>query len=219
MDTTNFRLLRNTLPSLCWVMGVLQFETFGVPYSLVYSLELFASHQLRNQSDTIRDSYYTMAPTQDDEIPDLHQYSDLIDTDTFEQILEMDEDEDDRDFSRGIVYGFFEQAESTFHNMDKAFAEKNFDDLSSLGHFLKGSSATLGLTKVKDACEKIQHCKEELPDGDSEKDKAIDGIEKTLKEGKSDYEEVASILKRFFGDTGESEKEKDKKEPESPESD
>jgi len=29
--------------------------------------------------------------------------------------------------------------------------------LSELGHFLKGSSATLGLTKVKDSCEKIQH--------------------------------------------------------------
>ena len=27
----------------------------------------------------------------------------------------------------------------------------------SLGHFLKGSSATPGLTKVKDSCEKIQH--------------------------------------------------------------
>lgn len=58
---------------------------------------------------------------QDDGVPDLHDYADLIDTDTFEQILEMDdEDEDDRDFSKGIVYGFFEQAESTFENMDKA---------------------------------------------------------------------------------------------------
>ena len=30
----------------------------------------------------------------------------------------MDEDEDDRDFSRGIVYGFFDQADSTFVKMD-----------------------------------------------------------------------------------------------------
>lgn len=103
--------------------------------------------------------------------------------------------------------------------------EKNFDDLSSLGHFLKGSSATLGLTKVKDACEKIQHCKDDLPkdDADKEKTKAIEGIEKTLKEVKSDYEEVATILRRFFGETVESEKDKkdkkDKEEPESQESD
>jgi osomolarity two-component system phosphorelay intermediate protein YPD1 len=57
---------------------------------------------------------------QDDDIADLHEYADLIDNDTFDQILEMDDDEDDRDFSKGIVYGFFEQAESTFENMDKA---------------------------------------------------------------------------------------------------
>lgn len=37
---------------------------------------------------------------------------------TFEQILEMDDDEDDREFSKGIVYGFFEQAETTFKQME-----------------------------------------------------------------------------------------------------
>lgn len=37
---------------------------------------------------------------------------------TFEQILEMDDDEDDREFSRSIVFGFFEQAENTFKSMD-----------------------------------------------------------------------------------------------------
>ncbi len=40
-----------------------------------------------------------------------------IDPTTFEQILEMDDDEDDREFSKSIVYGFFEQAESTFDKM------------------------------------------------------------------------------------------------------
>jgi osomolarity two-component system phosphorelay intermediate protein YPD1 len=38
---------------------------------------------------------------------------------TFEQILEMDDD-DDRDFSKSIVFGFFEQAEQTFTKMDDA---------------------------------------------------------------------------------------------------
>lgn len=37
---------------------------------------------------------------------------------TFEQILEMDDDEEERDFSKSIVFGFFEQAENTFKNMD-----------------------------------------------------------------------------------------------------
>ena len=50
-------------------------------------------------------------------LPDL---GDAIDTVTFGQILEMDESEDDRDFSSSIVFGFFEQAEETFTKMDEA---------------------------------------------------------------------------------------------------
>jgi len=32
----------------------------------------------------------------------------------------MDDDEDDREFSRSIVFSFFEQAEQTFKKMDDA---------------------------------------------------------------------------------------------------
>jgi hypothetical protein len=44
--------------------------------------------------------------------------SGLIDTLTFQQILEMDDDDDDV-FSRQIVNEFFEQAEQTFEKMDQ----------------------------------------------------------------------------------------------------
>ena len=44
---------------------------------------------------------------------------DTIDPATFEQILEMDEDEVDREFSKSIVFDFFGQADSTFAKMDK----------------------------------------------------------------------------------------------------
>ena len=44
--------------------------------------------------------------------------ADSIDQATFEQILEMDDDEDEREFSKSIVYDFFTQAESTFGKMD-----------------------------------------------------------------------------------------------------
>lgn len=50
---------------------------------------------------------------------DLSHHSDLIDTATFDQILEMDDD-DQKEFSRSIVYDFFTQAESTFEKMDGA---------------------------------------------------------------------------------------------------
>jgi osomolarity two-component system, phosphorelay intermediate protein YPD1 len=52
--------------------------------------------------------------------PDLQDYQDKLDYATFEQILEMDDDEEERDFSKGIVFGFFEQAEATFEKMEKA---------------------------------------------------------------------------------------------------
>ena len=44
---------------------------------------------------------------------------DQIDPATFEQILEMDEDEVEREFSKSIVYDSFGQADQTFKKMDK----------------------------------------------------------------------------------------------------
>lgn len=44
---------------------------------------------------------------------------DLIDMNTFEQLLDMD-DEDDHEFSYSIVLNYFEQAETTFDHMEEA---------------------------------------------------------------------------------------------------
>lgn len=66
------------------------------------------------------------------------EFGDMVDSATFEQvryisstetgvrlkadlclqILEMDDDEEEREFSRSIVYDFFTQAEGTFTKMD-----------------------------------------------------------------------------------------------------
>lgn len=133
-------------------------------------------------------------------LPDL---GDSIDALTFEQILEMDDDEDDREFSRSIVFGFFEQAEQTFVKMDDALKQKNLEELSSLGHFLKGSSATLGLTKVKDSCEKIQHYGQKKDDAgtadEPDEEKCLSRIGVTLKAVRDEYAEVKAVLKKFYG--------------------
>jgi len=133
-------------------------------------------------------------------LPDLGPSIDAV---TFEQILEMDDDEDDREFSRSIVFGFFEQAESTFVKMEDALERKDLDELSSLGHFLKGSSATLGLTKVKDSCEKIQHYGQKKDDAgttdEPDVQKCLTRIETTLKAVREEYDEVKVVLKRFYG--------------------
>ena len=44
-------------------------------------------------------------------------FGDNVDNATFEQILDMDED-DEKDFSKSIVFGFLEQAKETFSKME-----------------------------------------------------------------------------------------------------
>jgi len=68
----------------------------------------------------------------------------------------MDE-EDDHEFSISIMQNYFEQAVAKFEEMDTALVEKDLASLSSLGHFLKGSSAALGIQKVQHSCERMQH--------------------------------------------------------------
>jgi len=135
--------------------------------------------------------------------PSLPDCGDAIDASTFEQILEMDDD-DEKEFSRGIVFGFFEQADNTFVSMQKAIDDKNLAELSSLGHFLKGSSATLGLTKVKDGCEKVQNYgARRTATGEDEfdsEDKYLKKIKDLLPVIKSDYEDAQKRLKAFYGD-------------------
>ncbi|CAF9916122.1 MAG: hypothetical protein HETSPECPRED_002767 [Heterodermia speciosa] len=134
----------------------------------------------------------------------LSDLGDSIDIATFEQILEMDDDEDERDFSKGIVFGFFDQAEQTFQRMDKALTKHDLDELSSLGHFLKGSSATLGLTKVKDSCEKIQHYGARKDEHGNATDKSdsqcLELIMSTVGDVKKEYKEAEKVLRRFYQD-------------------
>lgn len=131
---------------------------------------------------------------------------DQIDPATFEQILEMDEDEEEREFSKSIVYDFFQQADSTFKKMDtelKKTDQKSLKDLSELGHFLKGSSATLGMTKVKDSCEKIQHygsLKDDSGTKDIKEEEARKKLADIIEQAKVEFEEVKKVLKDFYKD-------------------
>lgn len=115
----------------------------------------------------------------------------------FEQILELDDDDDD--FSRGMVKEYFSQAEKTFNEMDDALKKKDLKRLSSLGHFLKGSSAALGLCKVQASCEDIQHYGQ-LQERDEviKEDYAITKIGTTLERARGEYETAKSSLQRFY---------------------
>ncbi|KAF2689743.1 histidine-phosphotransfer domain, HPT domain-containing protein [Lentithecium fluviatile CBS 122367] len=129
--------------------------------------------------------------------------SDSIDAATFEQILEMDEDEEEREFSKSIVYDFFSQAESTFVKMDTNLEQRDLKTLSELGHFLKGSSATLGLTKVKDSCEKIQHYgqkKDDTGTNDITEEEGLSKLKTTIEQAKAEFHDVEKVLRKFYND-------------------
>lgn len=79
--------------------------------------------------------------------------------------------------------------------------EKDLDELSKLGHFLKGSSAAIGLTKVKASCEKMQHfgnMKDESGSNEITKDEALTKISNLLEKVKGEYKEAETYLKNFY---------------------
>lgn len=143
-----------------------------------------------------------MPGTEDKNEAKLAELGDAIDLATFEQILEMDDGEDEGErFSQSIVEGFFDQARETFEQMDQALSDEDLEKLSSLGHFLKGSSATLGLVKIRDSCEKVQrYGKKENVDGSPEPDEklCLERISQTLVILKEEFDDVEQVLQKFF---------------------
>lgn len=74
--------------------------------------------------------------------------------------------------------------------------------LSSLGHFLKGSSAALGVSKVQASCEQVQHygdLRDEDMDSDLTPAQALAKIGVTLKRVKLEYAAAEKWLKEYFG--------------------
>ena len=60
----------------------------------------------------------TSVPEQADDFDVDFDFGGNVDMDNFAQVLDMDDDEDSREFSRSIVFGFFSQAVDTFADMD-----------------------------------------------------------------------------------------------------
>jgi osomolarity two-component system phosphorelay intermediate protein YPD1 len=81
---------------------------------------------------------------------------------------------------------------------------KNLQALSDKGHFLKGSSATLGFTKIKDECEKIQNYgrkKDETGTIDEpDTEKCLRMIDESLTEAKRAYKVVEALMKRYYSE-------------------
>lgn len=80
----------------------------------------------------------------------------IVDWNILNEIVSMDED--DPEFSKGLIIQYFEQAETTFQQMQTNLeGSGDLKSLANLGHFLKGSSAALGLQRIAWVCERIQN--------------------------------------------------------------
>lgn len=159
----------------------------------------------------------------------------VIDLETFNQILDLDED-DTHDFSLGMAEAYFSQASTTFTDMEDALyvplshsvctspsislpaldfahathlylrpfppsAAKDLPKLSSLGHFLKGSSAALGVSAVQATCEHIQHygaLRDETNGKDLTRADALAKIAPLLKRVKREYAIAERWLQQWY---------------------
>ncbi len=78
----------------------------------------------------------------------------------------------------------------------------DLEQLSDRGHFLKGSSATLGLNKIKESCEKIQnlgrHMDETGAEHDLSDDVCLERIRQVLPVLTDDYHEVERMLRSYY---------------------
>ena len=88
------------------------------------------------------------------------------------------------------------------HGLIDAYrAAKDLEKLSSLGHFLKGSSAALGVHKVVQSCERIQHYGKLFDKEANEKltsEVALEKITDLLEKVKREYNEAEKWLKEWY---------------------
>jgi HPt (histidine-containing phosphotransfer) domain-containing protein len=78
---------------------------------------------------------------------------------------------------------------------------KDLTKLSSLGHFLKGSSAALGVSKVQASCEKIQHygqLRDEEENEDLTSEAALQKIKPLLETVKDEYAVAQKWMKNWY---------------------
>jgi HPt (histidine-containing phosphotransfer) domain-containing protein len=83
--------------------------------------------------------------------------------------------------------------------------EKDLTKLSSLGHFLKGSSAILGVKQVEASCAKIEQygkLRDHETNQDLNQEEALEKITRLLGQAKVEHKVAVKWLKKWYGDRG-----------------
>ncbi|KAJ7070005.1 signal transduction histidine kinase [Mycena amicta] len=130
-----------------------------------------------------------------------------IDSEAFEQILELDDDES-YTFSKNMIALYFTQAPEAFDCMDSALSASDFVTVADRAHFLAGSSASLGIVRVADACARIESAAKKSGDKDAE---LVRGL---LAETREAYATAEAWLRQWYADHGAPFVQDDKEEEE-----
>ena len=80
-------------------------------------------------------------------------------------------------------------------------ADRDCTKLSSLGHFLKGSSAALGVIGVRESCELIQNygnLRDEKAEKNLTPEEALSKISKVLEDAKKDFKKAEDWLEDWY---------------------
>ena len=81
-------------------------------------------------------------------------------------------------------------------------ADRDYTKLSSLGHFLKGSSAALGVIGVRESCELIQNygnLRDEKAGENLTPEDALSRISDVLERAKEEFKEAETWLEDWYG--------------------
>lgn len=135
--------------------------------------------------------------------------SGLVDWSIFSELLQMDEDEEG--FSKSLVTTFKDQLKGIFGEIegilsslqDKEVVEDlELSKLASLGHYLKGSAALLGLTKIQYQCERIQNYGNKIDEaGHRENQEWLALIRDLLTISEAEFDASIKLLSEFFGES------------------
>lgn len=96
----------------------------------------------------------------------MSENTELVDHETFAQLLDMDDD-DTHDFTNSLLTDYFEQMYIKVEELDALVKANKLDEVSQLGHFLKGSSASIGAERARNICDDIQHYSLNVPDNEA----------------------------------------------------
>ncbi|KAK4448857.1 signal transduction histidine kinase [Podospora aff. communis PSN243] len=127
-------------------------------------------------------------------------FGDHIDMDKFQAILDMDNEGDDREFSRAVVEEYFIQFEVAICEIEAAIASGNLTALGSAGKTLGSSSESLGFTKIEESCrvvEKLGLKSNDESDGAVDKE-GLGKIREAVARMRPYYEEVKALVLDFY---------------------